>query len=678
MLIEVGIMGAVYMGTRFYEKYHKTKKVNINKKIKSKRVNTIKLIESSKPVKSSQIEMRKERRVNDTTKQCQHYYKISAISTGVSILRQFFYPSLGLFSLILYIYTVIPHLKSVEKSVKEKQINVDILFFIGEATMLALSQYFAAALSIFLSHRGRMTVAEAKDQSEKMLVNIFEQQPRNVWLFKDNVEIEVPLETVKKNDVLVVNTSEVIPVDGLIIEGAATIDQHALTGESQPIEKEIGEQVFAATVIITGKIYIKVEKSGQETTVSKIGQILTQSTDFKTNVQLKGEEWANKAVLPMLGISAIILPIIGPASTVVFIASHIGYRIRMLAPLVTLNHISLASHSGILVKDGRALEMLADVDTVLFDKTGTLTDECPEIRQIILCDDYQENEILTYAAAAERKFTHPIAKAILKQADAFNLTLPEIDDSKYQIGYGITVNIDNKIIRVGSTRFMAKEEITIPERIKTAQDHSHSNGYSLVLVAIDNQVSGAIEIHPKVRSEVTEIISGLRQRGIKHIAIVSGDHQQPTQKLAAELGMDNYFYGVLPEDKAKIVEQLQQQGKSVCFVGDGINDTIAMKKANVSISLRGATSIATDMAEIVLMDGSLSHLGTLFDISKSLETNLQSSLMLTFVPGVINLSGAFIFHFQILTSLLVTGTFTTVGIIKAKHSLTTIEQTEKS
>jgi Cu2+-exporting ATPase len=364
----------------------------------------------------------------------------------------------------------------------------------------------------------------------------------------------------------------------------------------------------------------------------------------------------------MLVMAGVILPLFGPTSTVVFINSHTGSTIRTFASLGTLNHVSIASHKGILVKDGRALEKLNQIDTVLFDKTGTLTDEQPKVIQIIICEEYDENEILTYAAAAERKFTHPIAKAILAKAQEFNLTLPNIDDSQYQMGYGITVNLENKVIRVGSVRFIKNEGITIPELIEEAITHSQTESYSLVLVAVNQQVGGAIKIQSQVRPEVKNMINGLRQRGIKHIAIVSGDHKQPTQKLAEELGMDSYFYEILPENKAQIVEQLQTEGKSVCFVGDGINDAIAMKKANVSISLHGASSIATDMAEVILMDGSLSHLCETFDISRNLEKNLQNAVLITLIPGVLNLSGVFLFHFSILTSLLTLGTFSTLAI----------------
>jgi len=657
MLIEVGIMFATYMGARLREKT-----------AQKYRQQSEEVEPKQRPAKSSQTLQKAT--VSEATKYYQHHTKISVVSIGLSAIRQFIYPPIALLSFGLFLYTSIPYMKLVEKALlMDKKINADVLYFIAGVITLAISQYFTVAVGVWLTYYSLQTVAQAKNNSEKMLIDVFEQQPRKVWILKDNVEIEIPLEEVKVNDILVANTGEVVPVDGIITEGVATIDQHALTGESQPVEKEVGDQVFASTIVVSGRILVKIEKSGQETTIAKIGKLLNQSSDFKSNLQLKGEKWADMATLPTLGIAGLILPIFGPVTTVVFLSSHIGNRIRIYAPLGTLNYLGLAAHKGILVKDGRALEELIQVDTVLFDKTGTLTNEQPEVGQIIVCDNYGTDEILTYAAAAERKFTHPLAKAIVQKAEESDLTLPDIEDSQYQIGYGVIVNIGNEVIRVGSHRFMIQEGITIPEMIEQAQAKVHAEGHSLVLVAVNHQIGGAVEIQPQVRPEVKQIISGLRQRGIKQIAIVSGDHKQPTQKLAADLDLDSYFYDILPENKAQIVEQLQKEGKSVCFVGDGINDAIAMQKANVSISLRGATSIATDVAEIVLMDGSLSHLCELFDISKNLEANLQKSLLLSIVPGAINLSGAFLLHFQILTALLVNNVFVFVGISNAMRPL---------
>jgi heavy metal translocating P-type ATPase len=636
MILEIGILLTTYMGTRIYEKHNQKKKSTTVKQIKPLQKNS------------------KEMVVNDVEKQHQYYLKVSAVSMGLAALRQFFYPVLAPLSFGLYLYTTLPYMRQVENTVTSpRKIDVDVFFFTADMITLGINQYFAAAFTTLLFNRGKYTVAKVKNQSKNMLINVFNQQSRTVWMLKDNVEIEVPLEKIKVHDIIVVQTGEIVPVDGIIIEGMATIDQQALTGESQPVEKEVGTQVFASTFLVTGRIYVKVEKAGQDTTMAKIGQILMGSADFKSSIQLKGEQWENNATLPMLVMAGLFLPILGPTNTVVFMYSHIGNRIRIFAPLGTLSHISLASHNGILVKDGRVLEELIKVDTVLFDKTGTLTHEQPDVRQILVCDNYQEEEILTYAAAAECKLTHPIAKAIVNKAKDAGLVLPKIEDSKYKIGYGMTVNLDDKLIRVGSVRFMTQENIVFSDTFKTTLELSQSNGYSIVVVAINHQAVGAIELQSSVRTEVKPIITGLRQRGIKFMAIVSGDHQQPTKKLAEELGMDSYFYDVLPQHKAQIVEQLQKEGKSVCFIGDGVNDTIAMKTANVSISLQGAASIATDTAEIVLMDGNLSHLCKLFDIAKRLENNLKQSFVLTLAPGIVSLSSAFLLHFNIMTSLLI-------------------------
>ncbi|MEK8019099.1 MAG: heavy metal translocating P-type ATPase [Candidatus Parabeggiatoa sp.] len=667
MILEIGILLTSYIGIRISEKYNHKKKSTSLKQIKPKALK----------------KQSKEIVVNNVEKQHQHYLKFSVVSMGLGALRQFvhpvlapiFYPNLVLLSFCFYLYTTLPYMRQVEKTlIKQRKVDVDVFFFTADMITLGINQYFVAASTTLLYHHGQYMVKKLKNDSENRLINVFNQQSHSVWMLKDNVEIEVPLEKIKVNDIIVVQTGERVPVDGLIIEGMATIDQHALTGESQPVEKEVGTQVFASTFLVTGKIYVKVEKAGQDTTIAQIGQILIDSADFKSQIQLKGEQWANKATFPMLVLSGFLLPILGPTNTVVFMYSHIGNRIRVLAPLGTLSHISLASHKGILIKDGRVLEELSKVDTILFDKTGTLTHEEPDIRQIIVCNNYQEEEILTYAAAAECKLTHPIAKAILKKAKDAGITLPKIEDSKYQLGYGITVNLDDKVIRVGSVRFLSQEKIVFSETLKTAIEQSQKNGYSIVVVAVNHQAVGVIELQTSVRTEIKPIMTGLRQQGIKFMAIVSGDHQQPTQKLAEDLGMDSYFYEVLPQHKAEIVEQLQKEGKSVCFIGDGINDTIAMKKANVSISLQGATSIATDTAEIVLMDGSLSHLVQLFDLSKRLEANLQKSLALTLAPGISSLSSAFFLHFNIMTSLLIIMIFVSLGIRNAVLPLREIKE----
>jgi len=639
LLINVGIMASLYIGARLFE-HHSDKKSIIQKMSGDAR--------QCVSTENTGIE-----------KAHDHLFKVSSAAMGLSVIS-YLYPPLRLLNIAVIAYITFPILKQAEKSLLEKRrIKNDLLTSLVSILSIGMGQYFAASLQAWSYHFGGKMVNKSQDTSTQMLTNVFEQQPSKVWVLKDRQEIETPLESLNVDDIVVVKAGEIVPIDGTISEGMAMIDQHALTGEDMPAEKAIGDQVFAATIVISGCVYIKVEKTGVETTVAKLGEILSHTAYFKTSLQLKGEKWADKVATPLISVSALASPLLGASS-----ATAILY----------FNHLSLISNKGILIKDGRALEELTPIDTVLFDKTGTLTTGEPEVGEIIRCDDIGEDEILSYGAAAEQRLTHPIARAIVKKAKEQHLNLPDISDANYKIGYGVTVSFNNQIIKVGSARFMTMEGITLPSTIEEAIRHSQEEGDSLVMVAINDQIKGAIEMQAQVRPEVEQIIKGLRQRGIQQIAIVSGDHKQPTQKLAEKLGMDNYFYEVLPQDKASLVEQLQKAGHKVCFVGDGINDAIAMKKANVSISLRGASSIATDMAQVVLMDGTLSRLCDIFDISKQLNANLEHSLLFWAGYGVFNITTASLLRFGILQSTIVLGIVFGLGIGHAMLPLRQLEQ----
>ena len=579
-------------------------------------------------------------------------FPLCVASMPLAAVAQFAVPALLPVSAALFVYTAIPSFKGAYEVVfKERRLGVDVLDSIVVVGCLATGAIFAGSVLCLCLGTGRLLFQKTQDDSKKMLMSAFGKAPRFVWLVRDDVEIETPLEKLQKGDMIVVKTGEVVPVDGIVVKGMAMIDQHALTGESTPSEKGVGDRVFASTLMVAGKVYASVESSGGETTSARISKILNDSAGYKLASQHRGERMADKAVLPTLAIATTALATIGPAGSVAVLNSDFGTGIRMAAPLAMLTSLTLCAHKGILVKDGRALELMHDIDTVLFDKTGTLTRECPEVGRIIACEGYEPAAILRYAAAAENKFAHPIARAILDKFHETGDAMPATDESKYQVGYGITVSIDGKTIRVGSARFMDLEKIEIPLIAADALDEAHHEGFTMVFVAVDDHLGGVIELRASQRPEARDIIEGLRKRGVKHIAIISGDHEAPTRKLAESLGMDEYFAGVLPADKASYVERLQNQGRKVCFVGDGINDSIALKKANVSVSLRGASSIATDTAHIVFMEESLAKLCELRDIASSLHRNVNRSWTLILIPNVLCILGAFTMGFGVMASV---------------------------
>ena len=577
---------------------------------------------------------------------------ICTASLPLAAAAQFAFPPLLPVAAAVFAYTSIPTFKEARNVLfKEKRLGVDVLDAIVVVGCLGTMSIFPGAVLCWCLSFGRVLVKRTQDNSKKLLLNAFGKQPRYVWLYRNGVEVQVSLDKLQKGDVIVVTTGEVVPVDGHVVEGMAMIDQHALTGESTPAEKGVGDRVFASTVMVAGKVLVSVETSGSDTASAKISQILNDTAGYKLASQHKGERLADKAVIPTLAVGAVGMATMGPYGAVAVLNSDFGTGIRMAAPLAMLSSLALCANKGILVKDGRALELMNEVDTVLFDKTGTLTRERPEVGRVIAAEGFAPDQILGYAAAAERKFHHPIALAILHKAQELNLALPPTDETQYKVGYGISVHIDGHTIRVGSKRFMEMEGIELPSEVCDALDEAHREGFTMVMVGVDDRLGGAIELQAAVRPEVKEIIAGLRKRGIKHIAIISGDHEAPTRKLAESLGMDRYFAQVLPADKADYVEKLQKEGCKVCFVGDGINDSIALKKANVSISLRGASSIATDTAHIVFLEEGLAKLCELRDIARDLDHNVKRSWSMILAPNIACIAGVFTMGFGIMASV---------------------------
>ncbi|MBF0280708.1 MAG: heavy metal translocating P-type ATPase [SAR324 cluster bacterium] len=590
---------------------------------------------------------------------------LSAITVGTTLFGAWFLPPLLLLSVASASYLVmIPVYKEIYTSiVEERRVKTDFIVGLYLTGMLATGYYVLFSVQSLLFFASNKLIYRTEDRSRKDLVSVFGLQPRFVWRLVGEVEIETPFEELQSGDMIVVNAGEMIPADGTITKGFCSIDQHILTGEAQPVEKETGDLIFASTLVLTGRITVKVEKAGSETAAAHIGDILNRMADYRVSMESKGIELSDKTALPLLLTSGMALPVIGKVGATSILGSGFGFNMRIIAPISMLNFLNLASRNGILVKDGRALERLQEVDTFVFDKTGTLTLEQPHVAKVHLNNSLSENELLTYAAAAEYRQTHPIAKAILMEADQRKLQLPQIDEAHYEVGYGIKVGIDKQLVRVGSDRFMAMEGIELSPEMKELNTLCQEQGHSLVMVALDDELAGIIELHSTIRPEAKTMIQQLQQRNLS-VSIISGDQEEPTRELARELGIDHYFANILPENKAGLIEQLQQKGHSVCFVGDGINDAIALKQANVSISLLGASTVAVDTAQIVLMDQSLKQLNYLLDLTKEFDGTIRTGFITTLIPGLICIGGVFFLHFGIIASeiLFQLGLFSGLGV----------------
>jgi Cu2+-exporting ATPase len=565
-------------------------------------------------------------------------------SIGVAVSGYLFYPPLILLSLPgVIINSQAIFSRGFNHLRKQHAVSIDVLNMLLISVFIVSGHYVLSNIPTTMTAIRRKLVAKVKNNSQNAIINVFKQQPHSVWVFSEGVEIEMSSTLLEKDHIVIVHAGETIPVDGIIISGTATIDQHILTGESQPIEKSEEDNVFAMTVVLTGYVHIRIEKTGEDTTASQIGNLLNQTVDIKTDQQIQVESLVDKAILPTLAISVLSFPFLGISAAGGILNTLPRDNITIAGAVGILNYLNITSKEGILIKDGRVLELLNHVDTVVFDKTGTLTETQPHIEKIHAYDDFTVLDILSYAAAAEYKQTHPIAKAILQEAKNRQLIPLKIDKTSVSIGYGLKASIQNKVIHIGSERFMIQENIFVFSEISEIQTYCSEQGYSLVLIAIDNKIVGAIELHPTLRKETKSIINRL-QADKKSIVIISGDHQAPTQALAKELGVDRYYAETLPKDKAKLIKQLQEEGKTVCFIGDGINDAIAIKNADVGISLRGASSVATDTAQVILMDGSLKQLCRLFELAGECKKKLHNTYSIIFIPPLIAISGVLFLH----------------------------------
>jgi len=594
------------------------------------------------------------REIEITDLAANQYIAIAGATTGIAALAGVGV-GVGLLSIVtlpLLAYLFWPMLSAgYHETFKARKVGFATVNAILFPMLISTGYVFAASLFIFLYYLSLKLVTSTRRKSEEALTSIFKEIPSKAWVLVDGVEMEVPVTQIQTGDLVGVQAGQVIPIDGRIERGYATVDQQMLTGEAQPAEKTPGDPVFAATSILAGEIVIQVERTGTATIAAEIEELLHNTASYESTLELRGQAIADKMALPLLALSAVTWPLMGLSRAVAVLFCYFGIDLRVTAPLSIFNYLWVASRRRILIKDGRSLELLQAVDTIVFDKTGTLTQEQPHVAQVYAYNGVERNEVLQYAAAVEAKQPHPIARAICQAAKDEAVNVPLVAETVNAIGFGLKAQVAGKAVCIGSQRFMSMEAIAIPAEVESIQTQAHAVGHSLVYLAIDAKLAGVIELHPTIRAEIRPVIEKLKQRGMKTY-IISGDHHGPTQHLAHNLGMDGFYAEVLPEDKARLVEQLQQEGRIVCFVGDGIYDSIALKKAHVSISLRGASTIATDTAQIVFLDENLTQLPQLFEIADSLGKNMQGNLIWAIVPGCILLGSIYLFHLGAIPTML--------------------------
>ena len=593
------------------------------------------------------------------------------MSVGALALTACSMPLLYLSGAAVNIYVLYPIFKrGIFKFFDQGKFTNDLLVILVNLLLLLSGHFVLLTMGTITYFGGSWIQYKAKRRSTKEISALFSTLPTKVWLLKDGVEIEMPLEKVMVGDLLVVHPSEVIPADGVIVDGSCQIDQHTLTGEFQYAEKTGDDKVFAATMVVSGVIAYRVTSAGSETVAHQLSEILKNSVDNKTMLNMKGEEWADRTALPIVILGTAVAATGQILHGIIILKFAIGNTIRIACPLGTLNYMTILSRQGILIKNSRDLEKLPEIDTILFDKTGTVTDGKPVVHDVIPLGTYDAKRIIELAAIAEKRMAHPIAEAILQKAADMGLKIPDIAEKSYNISMGITVHFGNDVITVGSNRFFDAEGIALAGQVAMLEQFM-LGGYNVVCVAMNGEACGFIILEEALKPEILLQVEALRARGIKHFGLVTGDQEHSARRISKALGFDSYYHSVLPEKKADIVRALQDQGRQVCFVGDGINDAVALKQADVSISFSGASTAAADSANIILLSGKFDSLDKLFGVASSLKANLQQSLALAIAPSIVNIAGLLaIPDYSVLAAILIKLVGRSAAIGNAMYPLT--------
>ncbi|MFP3153734.1 cation-translocating P-type ATPase [Lachnospiraceae bacterium ZAX-1] len=521
-------------------------------------------------------------------------------------------------------------------------VKADLLVSLALIASVMISEYFAAGEIAFIMVIGSMleerTVAKARAGIEK-LVRL---TPRTARVMKGNAESVIPAEQVVVGDILRVLAGETVAVDGVIVSGQTSVDQSVMTGESLPVDKSVSDEVFSGTVNQFGVFEMRAVKVGEDSSLQRMIRLVESADAGKAKIVGIADRWATWIVVIALlaaGITWFASAEIIRAVTILVVFCPCA--LVLATPTAIMAGIGNASKYGILIREGDALERLASVNNVAFDKTGTLTHGTPEV---VAVESADIPHLLSIVASAERLSEHPLGKAITAYYKELNGNLPpEPDGFKLIAGRGVEATVSGQRIVAGNREMLSDNGIKLSETDVDLAAKYKNDGCTVIFVAVEGQTAGFIALADKLRRESLELVSKLRDGGVDAI-LLTGDNEQSANHIAKQAGIENVRSDCLPEMKLKAIQELQQVGKSVCMVGDGVNDAPALKTAYVGIAMGGIGSdVAIDAADIVLVGDDIKGLPHLFCLSrrtmKTIRLNLTLSMLLNFVAIVLAITG---------------------------------------
>lgn len=504
--------------------------------------------------------------------------------------------------------------------------------------------YFeSAGMILTLITLGKMLESYSKGKTTNAIKGLMNLAPKKATILVDNVEKVVPIEEVKIGDIFVVKPGENIPVDGVVIEGESAVNESALTGESIPIDKTVGDNVSGATVNQSGFIKCKATKVGEDTTLSQIIKMVSDASATKAPIAKVADKVSGVFVPIVISIAVVTIivwllcgAIFGNALVrgISVLVISCPCALGLATPVAIMVGNGGGAKNGILFKNATSLETTGKISYVLLDKTGTITNGTPVVTDIIPSENYTENDLLSYASSLESKSEHPLAKAVVQKAIDSNIKTLDTTDFKSLTGNGVSAKINGKTIVGGSVKHISSIA-NIDENIIKQADELATKGKTPLLFVMDNRLLGIIAVADVVKSDSPKAIKELQNMGIK-VVMVTGDNEKTAQAIAKESGVDEVIAGVLPDGKEKVVTQYKEKGM-VAMVGDGINDAPALTRADIGIAIGAGTDVAIDSADIVLMKSKLTDVSGAIRLSRGTLRNIHENLFWAFIYNVIGI-----------------------------------------
>ena len=549
--------------------------------------------------------------------------------------------------------------------------------------------YEATAVVITLVVLGQALEARARGRTSRALHRLMDLRPQSARVIRDGGEVEIPAGEVDVDDVVIVRPGEGVPVDGTVEEGRSAVDESMLTGESMPVEKTAGDPVVGGTLNRSGSFRFRATRVGRDTVLTRIVQMVREAQGSKPPIQKLVDQvagWFVPAVIIVAVLSFGVWYGVGPEPRLNF-ATVVAVSVLVIAcpcalglatPISIMVAVGKAAEFGVLVRDSGALHSVGRVSVVVLDKTGTVTEGRPALTDLVPLGTLGADELLRWTAAIEQASEHPLADAVVGAARTRGFDLPEASEFQAHAGLGVAAVVDGREMVAGSERFL-KEQGVDTYAAASLMERLSEEGRSPMMVAVDGELAGVLAVADPVRSDAALQVARLRRLGCE-VILLTGDHSRTAAAVARQLRIDRVFARVLPEEKAERVADLQDEGLPVMMVGDGVNDALALARADVGVAMGGGTDVAMETADLTLIGGSLRGIGDVIELSRATERNVRQNLLGAFFYNALGIpvaAGVLYPFFGVLLSPMIAGAamaFSSVTVVANSNRLRSFQR----